>query len=167
MPVEGCQIGEGTVIHHPELSNIYNAIIGKECRIGAFVDIGPCEIGDWCNIQARAFIPKGVILRNRVFVGPGVIFTNDKYPPSGGLWKGRPPTEVKNNASIGAGSIILPGVTIGICARIGAGAIVTKDVGDGEEWILNGVSRRSSDTGSSSTDPKCQPWRRRWRPTSA
>ena len=167
MPVEGCQIGEGTVIHHPELSNIYNAIIGKECRIGAFVDIGPCEIGDWCNIQARAFIPKGVILRNRVFVGPGVIFCNDKYPPSGGGWKGYPPTEVKNNASIGAGSIILPGITIGICARIGAGAIVTKDVGDGEEWILNGVSRRSSDTGSSSTDPKCQPWRRRWRPTSA
>jgi acetyltransferase-like isoleucine patch superfamily enzyme len=167
MPVEGCQIGEGTVIHHPELSNIYNAKIGKECRFGAFVDIGPCEIGDWCNIQARAFIPQGVILRNRVFIGPGVIFTNDKYPPSGGGWKGYPPTEVKNGASIGAGAIILPGVTIGICAKIGAGSIVTKDVGDGEEWILNGLYRKSSSTVNSSTGPKCQPWRRRWRPTSA
>jgi UDP-2-acetamido-3-amino-2,3-dideoxy-glucuronate N-acetyltransferase len=142
MPVEACQIGEGTIIHHPNLCNIYNAKIGKMCRFGAFVDIGPCEIGDWCNIQARAFIPQGVILHNRVFVGPGVIFTNDKYPPSNGQWRHKRPTEVMDGASIGAGAIILPGVMIGRGALIGAGSIVTKDVNDGETWILDGASRR-------------------------
>ena len=124
-------------------------------------------IGEDCKIQAFAYIPDNVRIGNNVFIGPGVIFTNDKYPPSGGTWKGYPPTEVKNGASIGAGAIILPGVTIGISARVAAGAIVTKDVKDGDLWISNGESRKSSSMASSSTAPKCQPWRRRWRPTSA
>jgi UDP-2-acetamido-3-amino-2,3-dideoxy-glucuronate N-acetyltransferase len=132
MPVECSTTGEGTVIYHPELVNIYGSEIGSHCKIAAFVEIGPAMIGDYCNIQARAFIPAGVIICNRVFVGPGVIFCNDKNPPSGGGWKGYPRTVVQDEASIGAGAIIMPGVVIGKKARIAAGAIITKDVPDGE-----------------------------------
>lgn len=140
MPIAFSNLGEGWQIPHPELVNIYGAEIGRYCKIGAFVEIGPAVIGDFCNIQARAFIPGGVILCNRVFVGPGVIFCNDKHPPSGGTWKGYPPTLVRDEASIGAGAIIMPGVTIGKKARIAAGAIVTKDVPDGQ---LSFGSKRS------------------------
>lgn len=86
-------------------------------------------IGDGCKIQAFAFIPDGVTLEDNVFVGPGAIFTNDKHPPSGG--KGWAPTLVKRGAVIGAGAIVLPGLTIGEGAVVGAAALVTRDVPDG------------------------------------
>jgi acetyltransferase-like isoleucine patch superfamily enzyme len=138
MPVVDSNIGEGTIIHQPELVNIYGARIGKRCRIGAFVEIGPAIIGDDCSIQARAFIPKGITIASDTFIGPGVIFCNDKYPPSHG--EGRQGTYVGFNVSIGAGAIILPGVTIGADARIAAGAIITKDVGAGE--LSYGANRK-------------------------
>lgn len=143
MPVERSQIGDGTVIHHPELVNIYDAFIGRDCIIAAFVEIGGAALGNDVRVQAHCFIPERVIIESDVFVGPGVIFCNDKYPPSYGKWREGKPTLVKSKASIGAGSIILPGVTIGVGARVGAGAIVTKDVKDGELWILAGESRKS------------------------
>jgi len=80
------------------------------------------------------------ILKDRdidfVFVGPGVVFTNDKYPVATGNWKVKN-TLVKSGASIGANATILPGVTIGKKSMIGAGAVVTKDVPDGETWVGN------------------------------
>lgn len=132
MPVINAAIGEGTIIYQPELVNIYGAIIGERCRIGAFVEIGPSVIGDDCNIQAKVFIPANVLIRNHVFIGPGVIFCNDKYPPSNGAWQADVATVVDEGASIGAGAIILPAVRIGAKARIAAGAIITKDVAAGE-----------------------------------
>ena len=121
-------IGKGTKIWHPELSNIHpDARIGEDCRIHSHVWIGEdVFIGDRVKVEAFTFIPPLVTLLDDVFVGPHVTFTNDKNPPSGRAnWL---PTIVREGASIGAGATILPGITIGRNARVGAGAVVTKDV---------------------------------------
>lgn len=112
--------------------NIYpTARIGKGTSIGSYCEIGnKVEIGTRCQIGAKCFIPEGVKIGNRVFVGPGTIFTNDKYPPSHRKdWK---PIIVKSDASIGAGCTIVCGVTIGKNARVGAGAVVTKTIPDNQ-----------------------------------
>lgn len=119
-----------TTIYHQELSNIQDGVsIGKRCTIHSHVWIGrDVKIGKDCKIQAFAYIPMGVTIGNRVFIGPRVCFTNDKHPPSfGKCWE---ETIVKDGAVIGAGAVILPGVTIGENAVVGAGAVVTKDVPD-------------------------------------
>lgn len=87
------------------------------------------------KIEPFAFIPDGVEIEDDVFIGPHVCFTNDKFPPSHG--KGWVKTLVKRGASIGAGAIILPGLTIGGKAKIGAGSVVTKDIPAGEVWYGN------------------------------
>ena len=96
------------------------------------------QVGSNCKIQNGAFLYHGCTLEDGVFVGPGVIFTNDKRPrainPDGSLkgaddWEvGR--TVVRHGASVGTGSIVLPGVTIGRFAMVAAGAVVSKDVPD-------------------------------------
>jgi UDP-2-acetamido-3-amino-2,3-dideoxy-glucuronate N-acetyltransferase len=73
-----------------------------------------------------------VVLEDDVFCGPNATFTNDKYPRSGLHPSGYPVTRVGRGASIGAGAVILPGITIGEEAMIGAGAVVTKDVPAGQ-----------------------------------
>jgi len=73
------------------------------------------------------FIPKGVVIGDDVFIGPRVTFCNDLYPKASGAWKVSR-TLVEDGASIGAGCTIVCGITIGTNARIGAGAVVTKDV---------------------------------------
>jgi len=108
-------------------------VLGK----GAYVDFD-VRIGDNVKIQNRASIYHGVTLENGVFVGPHVVFTNDKLPrainPDGSLkseddWElGR--ILVEEGASIGAGAIIVTDVTVGRFAMVGAGAVVTKDVPD-------------------------------------
>ncbi len=121
-------IGKSTKVWHKEYSNIHSkAEIGENCRIHSHVWIGErVVIGDNCKIEAFVFIPTGVTIENNVFVGPHVTFTNDKNPPSGGKeWSS---TMVKSGAVIGAGAIILPGITIGESTMVGAGAVVTKDV---------------------------------------
>ena len=114
--------------------NFYgNYKIGKGTKVGEFVDIAG-KIGENCMIQSFVFIPEGVIIEDEVFIGPKVCFTNDKYPPSGGNWT---KTLVKKGASIGAGSVILPGITIGENSLIGAGSVVTKSVPPKEVWYGN------------------------------
>lgn len=117
-----------TKYYRKDLSNISDkAEIGQDCIIHSHVVIyDDVKIGNRCKIQARAFIPNGVTIGNNVFIGPGVIFTNDKNPPSNG--EGWEKTTVKDGAVIGAGSIILPGLIIGRNAVVGAGAVVTKGV---------------------------------------
>jgi acetyltransferase-like isoleucine patch superfamily enzyme len=126
--IENVEMGEGTRIY--DQVNIYKCKIGKNCKIDAFVYIEEgVEIGDNVKIRAFTFIPEGVKIEDDVYIGPRVTFTNDKYPKARGKW--RPlKTLVKKGASIGAGSIILPSITIGRYALIGAGSIVTKDVED-------------------------------------
>lgn len=128
MPVkEDVVIGEGTKIWYPELSNLYGCRIGKNCNIGSHVMIADTAIGDDCKIQSFTFIPKGVIIGDRVFVGPSVTFCNDKYPKIVNDWK-LLTTVVGDDVSIGAGAVILPGIRIGEGAMVGAGAVVTRSV---------------------------------------
>lgn len=107
-------------------------MIHEPCYIGELV-----KIGEGCKIQAFAYIPDNVEIGNGVFIGPHACFTNDKYPPSNGEWKNGEKTIVKDLASIGAGAVILPGVTIGAGSMVGAGSVVTKDIPDGEVWCGN------------------------------
>jgi acetyltransferase-like isoleucine patch superfamily enzyme len=139
-------IGNNSVVFHPELVNMYGCTIGEHCKIGAFVEIKPnVVIGDYVKIEPFVFIPDGVTVEDGVFIGPHVTFTNDRYPrsinPSGQLksendWQVIP-TRVKKGASIGAGSTILCGITIGENAMIGAGSVVTKDVPDNMTVVGN------------------------------
>ena len=127
-------IDPSTVVYHSELSNIGDCRIGKNCKIHSNVWIGDgVTIGDRCKVQAFVFIPPGVTIQDDVFIGPGVIFTNDKYPPSD-EW-GR--ILVMKGVSIGAGAIILPNITLWPHCRIGAGAVVTKSVMSGETVVGN------------------------------
>lgn len=124
-------------------SNISSkVIIGDNIKIGAFTEIGPdVVLQNGVTIGAYCFIPKGVILEKNCWVGPRVTFANDKYPPSHGEhWQ---TTIVKEGASIGAGVCILPGVTIGKNAKIGMGAVVTKDVPENEIWAGNPAKKLS------------------------
>jgi acetyltransferase-like isoleucine patch superfamily enzyme len=129
-------IGPGTRIwNHVQVRE--DANIGSNCIIGkdAYIDFS-VQIGDNVKIQNGALIYHGTTLESGVFVGPGVIFTNDKNPrainPDGSL-KGNDDWDVGEiqvcfGASVGAGAIVLPNVTIGEFALVGAGAVVTRDV---------------------------------------
>jgi len=131
-------IGPGSKIWH-QAQVREGAVLGRNCILGkgAYVDFG-VQIGDNVKIQNRASVYHGVTLENGVFVGPHVIFTNDKLPrainPDGSLksdddWDlGR--ILVKEGASLGAGVIVVAGVTIGRFAMVGSGAVVTKDIPD-------------------------------------
>ena len=134
----GAQIGPHTRIwHHAHIRA--GAVIGADCNLGhsVYVDSG-AVVGNNVKLQNRVSIYRGVTLEDGVFVGPHVSFTNDKYPRSitseGQLiddddWT-PVATLVRYGASIGAGAIILPGVTIGRWAMVGAAALVTDDVPD-------------------------------------
>ena len=124
--IKDAQIGLGTIVH--DQVNLYKCKIGKDCKISSFVYIEEgVVIGDNCKIRPFVFIPTGVTIEDNVFIGPNVTFTNDKHPRVKGDWKILP-TTVKNGASIGANSVIVPGITIGEEAMIGAGSVVAKDV---------------------------------------
>jgi acetyltransferase-like isoleucine patch superfamily enzyme len=115
------------------------AVVGADCNLGnsVYIDSG-AVIGNSCKLQNRVSVYRGVTLEDGVFVGPHATFTNDLYPrsitPDGAViaeedWE-PVPTLVKYGASIGAGAIILAGVTVGRWALVGAGALVTHDVPD-------------------------------------
>lgn len=131
---------------HPS-SDVQTSNIGVGTTIWQFcVILSGAEIGRDCNICANVFIENGVVIGDRVtikngvqiwdgltihddvFIGPNVTFTNDRYPRSK-EWQKKPSgTVVEGGASIGANATILPGVTIGKNAMVGAGSVVTKDV---------------------------------------
>lgn len=132
-------LGEGVCIFYPDLVNLYGCCIGAETRIGPFVEIQKnVSIGARCKVSSHSFICEGVTLEDGVFVGHGVMFTNDLYPHAtnddGSLCSESDwallKTLVRQGASIGSNATILPGLTIGRQAMIGAGAVVTKDVPD-------------------------------------
>lgn len=138
--IKDVEVGEGTVIH--DQVNLYKCKIGRDCKIDAYVYIEEkVVIGDNCKIRPFVFIPTGVSIEDNVFIGPGVTFTNDKYPKASGEWK-LMPIKVKKGASIGAAAVILPGVTIGENAVVGAGAVVNKDVPDNAIVVGNPANIR-------------------------
>ena len=133
------KLGSEVQICHPDLVNLYGCEIGDQTKIGTFVEIQKgARIGARCKISSHSFICEGVIIEDGVFVGHGVVFTNDRHPravnPDGSLqtdddWTALE-TRAKSGASIGSGASILPGLTIGRNTIIGAGAVVTRDVPD-------------------------------------
>ncbi|WP_270986985.1 acyltransferase [Campylobacter upsaliensis] len=150
---------------HP-LSDVQSQNIGKGTRIWQFCVVLPnAIIGENCNICSHCFIENDVIIGNNVtikcgvqvwdglriednvFIGPNVSFTNDKYPKSKQYPNEFLKTTIKKGASIGAGAVILPGITIGENALIGAGAIVTKDVCDNAKVIGNRATIRGGGGG--------------------
>lgn len=107
-------------------------IIGPWTVIGSCVWIGrECRIGANCRLNHGVFVPHRTIIEDDVFIGPGAILTDDRYPVAGNKDYDAKPPIIRKGASIGAGAIILPGIEIGIGAMIAAGAIVTKDVPTG------------------------------------
>ncbi len=122
------QVGRGTVIWN--FVNLYECIIGEDCKVGAFVEITRgVSIGNRCRIQSHTFICDRVTVGNDCFIGHGVMFTNDTFrhgrpAESSDLWE---ETVVENQVSIGSNAAILP-VRIGRGSVIGAGSIVTRDV---------------------------------------
>ena len=130
-------LGRNVVVFQESLVNLYGCRIGDESRIGAFVEIQRgAIIGCRCKISSHTFICEGVEIEDEVFVGHGVMFTNDLYPrattDAGDLqsdtdWK-LLRTRVGRRASIGSNATILPNLTIGEGALIGAGSVVTRDV---------------------------------------
>ncbi|HEV3195778.1 MAG TPA: acyltransferase [Candidatus Cybelea sp.] len=138
MPIDDrVVLGLNVAIFHPDLVNLYGCSIGDETKVGAFVEIQKnVVIGKRCKISSHSFICEGVTIEDEVFVGHGVMFTNDVYPRAtnadGSLqtqadWEVLP-TKVCRGASIGSHATVLPNLTIGEGALVGAGAVVTRDV---------------------------------------
>lgn len=108
-----------------------NAVIGENCNICSHCFIeNDVKIGNNVTIKCGVQVWDGITIEDDVFIGANVSFTNDKYPHSKQYPRTFAKTLIKKGASIGAGAVILPGVTIGKNAMIAAGAVVTKDVGD-------------------------------------
>lgn len=115
------------------------AIVGCECNLGdgVYVERG-AVIGDRVTVKNGVMLWAGVTIEDEAFIGPAVVFSNDKYPRSPRLPLVREryqapenwlqPTRVCRGASLGAGAIILPGVTIGSFAMVAAGSVVTREV---------------------------------------
>lgn len=129
-------VGPGTRVWH-QAQIRERARVGRDCVLGkgVYIDAGVI-IGDRCKIENRASIFHGVTLEDGVFVGPHAVFTNDRFPRAintdGSLktdadWDAGA-TTVRHGASIGAGAVVLPDVTIGSWALVAAGAVVTTDV---------------------------------------
>lgn len=142
-----CSVGMRTRVWQ-FASVMRGAVIGDLCNIGHGASVDASRIGGHCLIGAGSFLPPGIILEDDVFVGPGVIFCNDLWPRAsrlgfdmaGLLAHSVAVVRVRRGASIGAGVIVLPGVTIGARAMIPAGAKVTADVPDDHLWGFGGRS---------------------------
>ncbi|MDD1416849.1 N-acetyltransferase [Dolichospermum sp. ST_con] len=136
---DSVKLGKEVKIFHPDLVNLYSCEIGDETKIGSFVEIQKNVIvGAKCKVSSHTFICEGVIIEDEVFVGHGVMFTNDIYPRATNEdsslkteadWSVTK-TYIKRRASIGSNATILAGITIGENAIVGAGAVVTHDVPD-------------------------------------
>jgi UDP-2-acetamido-3-amino-2,3-dideoxy-glucuronate N-acetyltransferase len=111
-------------------------VLGKHCVIGSNCYIGHnSRLGDDVHLNHGVFLPNGSVLGDRVFLGPNVTCTDDKHPRvNNPAYKTEPPV-IEDDANIGAGAVILPGVRLGKGCTIGAGAVVTHDVPAGETWM--------------------------------
>lgn len=132
---DNVKLGKGVRIF--AFTNLYGCELGDDVKVGTFVEIQKgAKIGNRCKISSHSFICEGVTLEDEVFIGHGVMFTNDLLPrATAGDGKLQTeadwtcvPTLVKHGASIGSNATLLCGITIGERAIVGAGSVVTKDV---------------------------------------
>ncbi len=132
-------------VNIPENTNVWQfCVVFPNCIIGENVNIcshclieNEVSIGNNVTIKCGVQIWDGITIEDNVFIGANVTFTNDKYPKSKNQDWQLLTTVIKQGASIGAGSTILPGLTIGENSVVGAGSVVTKDVPAGEIWVGN------------------------------
>jgi acetyltransferase-like isoleucine patch superfamily enzyme len=159
MPIaKDVTLGERVRIPQPELVNLYGCVIGDQTVVGAFVEIqSGAKVGSRCKISSHSFICEGVTIEDEVFIGHGVVFTNDRFPRAT-TGAGEPQrrsdwnlqrTTVCRRASIGSNATILCGLTIGEGAMIGAGAVVTRDVLPNS--VVAGAPARQLGTGGKPT----------------
>ena len=124
------RLGANVRIFLPDLVNLFGCEIGDDSFIGPFVEITRgTVVGPACKIESHSFLCTDVTLERGVFVGHGVMFTNDLYPRTDRHVQYLP-TLVREFVSIGSNATIVAGVTIGRHSIIGAGAVVTRDVPD-------------------------------------
>jgi len=123
-------IGEGSLIWN-QVQIREDAVIGENCIIGkdVYIDKG-VRVGNRVKIQNGVSVYRGVTIEDDVFVGPGCVFTNDRYPRAFSADWEIVPTVIRRGASLGANCTIVCGVTIGQYAVVGAGSVVTRDVPD-------------------------------------
>jgi UDP-2-acetamido-3-amino-2,3-dideoxy-glucuronate N-acetyltransferase len=140
---ETSNVGSGTKIW-AFVHILPGAVIGKNCNICDFVFIeNQVVIGDNTTIKSGVQIWDGVTIEDNVFIGPNVTFTNDKYPISKNETYVLLKTLIARGASIGANATILPGITIGEKAIVGAGSVVTRDVAPHTTVIGNPAREKS------------------------
>ncbi len=126
--VVNTSLGEGSKVWH--FCNLYDCTVGQNTQIGSFSEIRKgARVGDHCRIQSYVHIPESCVIGNFVFLGPGVILTNDASPSAlkaqSGQWQ-LEPVKIEDHAVVGAGCVIGPGVVIGAKSFIGAGSLVLK-----------------------------------------
>ena len=122
---EGTRIGSFSLIHA-------GAVIGAGSTIGSHCNICSCTIGARVSIQTACHITRGVVIEDDVFIGPRVVTLNDKLTGKSLVFP-----RICRGAKVGGGSVILPGVTIGEKALVGAGSVVTHDVPAGAHVLGN------------------------------
>lgn len=149
MPITNAELGDGVIVTHPDLVNIYGCTIGAGTKIGPFVEIQKnSAVGARCKVSSHTFVCEGVTIEDEVFIGHGVMFTNDLFPRAtteAGSSQTEAdwtvvPTLIRRGASIGSNATIICGVTVGRAALVGAGAVVTRDVPD--HAIVAGIPAR-------------------------
>jgi len=161
MPIsDSVRLGRDVKIYHPDQVNLYGCTVGDETRIGSFVEIQKnASIGARCKISSHSFVCEGVVIEDEVFIGHGVMFTNDRFPratnadgsPQGEADWSVEPTLVKKRASIGSNATVISGITIGEGALVAAGAVVTRDVAN--YAIVAGVPAREIGSAASKNSP--------------
>jgi len=126
--VAECSIGEGTKVWQFVVI-LKGAKIGRDCNICAQTLIeGDVIVGDRVTVKSGVQLWDGTRIEDDVFIGPNATFTNDPYPRSKQYPDAFSGIRICKGASIGANATILPGITIGKEAMVGAGAVVTQDV---------------------------------------
>jgi UDP-2-acetamido-3-amino-2,3-dideoxy-glucuronate N-acetyltransferase len=126
--VQCLKIGDGTRIWQFVVV-LPSAVIGKDCNICSHCFIeNDVVIGHKVTIKNGVYIFDGTTIEDGVFIGPNVTFSNDKHPRSKNQLGSIPKTIIRRGASIGAGTVVLPGIEIGENAMIGAGSVVTQNV---------------------------------------
>ena len=132
---DNVKLGKNVKIY--AFTNLYGCELGDDVKVGTFVEIQKgARIGNRCKISSHSFLCEGVVLEEEVFIGHGVMFTNDRLPRATAA-DGKLQTDadwhcestiIKKGASICSGATLLCGITVGERAIVGAGSVVTKDV---------------------------------------